>query len=137
MKIKNIVLSAMALGGLLIGGFTDLEIADARTTKVVNEVEELEYTVKEDCDYINPNYCGNNSLTNGLESNQTTLFYMYSNEEGHYLLDPLAEYENVIFVGHDDFLITKEQAHHGNRFIGTFEDDTLWELVGLEEVKYY
>lgn len=75
----------------------------------------------------------------GLKENQTTLFYMYSNNEGHYFLDPLAKYENVIFVGNNDYLVNKNlkvnamNLHHGTRYVGTFEDETLWELVGIKE----
>lgn len=66
-------------------------------------------------------------------ANQTTLFYMYSNEEGHYFLDPEAEYENVIFVPLDDYYLSS--PHHGDKFIGTFSDTDLWELEGLEAVE--
>ena len=93
-------------------------------------------TVETDkCLYDNPNYCENNSLTKGLKSNQTTLFYMYSNEYGHYFLDPLANNENVIYVGLDDLFIDIDSMHHGKRFIGTFADSTLWELVDIEEME--
>lgn len=87
------------------------------------------------CLYDNPNYCGNNSLTKGLKQNQVTLFYMYSNEEGHYFIDPLADNENVIYVGLDDLYINIDSLHHGKRFIGTFADSTLWELVDIEEME--
>ena len=87
------------------------------------------------CLYDNPNYYGNNSLTNGLKPNQTTLFYMYSNENGHYFLDPLADNENVIYVGLDDLFIDIDSMHHGKRFIGTFADSTLWELIDIVEVE--
>jgi len=103
---------------------------------------EAQFIATEICDRPNPDYCGNNSLTNGLESNETTLFYMYSNDEGMYFLDPLAEYENVIFVGHNDYKILPElkidtnTLHHGKKFVGVFADDELWELVGLNEVEY-
>lgn len=86
--------------------------------------------------YDNYNYCGNNSLTNGLESNQTTLFYMYSNENGHYFLDPLAEYENVIYIDLDELFIDIDSMHHGKRYIGTFTDNTLWELVDIKEAAH-
>lgn len=65
-----------------------------------------------------------------LDDNQTTLYYMYSNDEGHYFLDPNQEYENVIYVSLDDTYLD-ESVHHGDTFIGTFEDDTLWELVSI------
>ena len=103
---------------------------------------ESKYEVNKPCAYVSPNYCGNNALTNGLQSNQTTLFYMYSNETAHYFIDPLAEFENVIYVGRSDHLAMPELAidveglHHGQRFIGTFADNELWELVGLTEVFY-
>lgn len=94
------------------------------------------------CKYTQVDYCGDNALTNGLEANQTTLFYMYSDSIGHYFLDPLAEYENVIYVGLDDhkvyesLKIDANNIRSGQRFVGTFVDNTLWELVGLEEVEY-
>ena len=119
MKIKNLVLSVFAFGGLLLGGIASNDSVEASQTKRENGIEVVK------CE----------QLESKLQSNQTELFYMYSNESGYYFLDPKAEYENVIYVGHDDFLITKEQAHHGNKFIGTFEDDSLWELIGLEKMK--
>lgn len=70
---------------------------------------------------------------NQLDDNQAELFYMYSNEDGHYFLDPKADTENVIYVGHDDFYVP--ETHHGTKFVGTFADNTLWELTGLEEVQ--
>ena len=106
--------------------------ASAETLEIDESLYEVE--IDENCLYENPNYCGNNSLTNGLDSNQTTLFYMYSNEYGHYFLDPLAEYENIIYVGLDDFYINAN-VQHGKRYIGTFADSSLWELVDIQEVK--
>lgn len=97
---------------------------------------ESQFVGTDSCDRPNPDYCGNNSLTNGLESNQTTLFYMYSNDNGHFFIDPLAEVENVIFVEKYDIPQLKGKLHHGKRFIGTFVDESLWELEGLTEVIY-
>jgi len=131
MKIKN----------LLITGIVALLFAMSIEVKVHAASQEMEmddsiYEVTEECEYLNPNYCGNNSLTNGLDSNQTTLFYMYSNKNGHYFLDPLAEYENVILVEKADMPKLESKLHHGKKFIGTFTDSDLWELVGLQEVFY-
>lgn len=95
-----------------------------------------------ECKYTQVDYCGDNALTNGLEANQTTLFYMYSNNIGHYFLDPLAEFENVIYVGLEDYKVYESlkidvnNVRSGQRFVGTFVDNTLWELIGLEEVEY-
>lgn len=106
------------------------------------ETSENQFVATESCDRPNPNYCGNNSLTNGLESNETTLFYMYSDENGMYFLDPLAEVENIIFVGHDDHKILPaleidtDNLYHGQRFVGAFADSDLWELVALIEIEY-
>jgi len=69
-----------------------------------------------------------------LKSNEAYLFYMYSNEEGHFFLDPTADYENVIFVGLDDYFLSTEKKHHGKKFIGTFVDDEKWELESIKEV---
>lgn len=203
MKIKNIVLSALAFGGLLLGSFTD--VAEANNTKRENEVEVVQceqvecelksneatlfymYSNNEGHYFLDPNseyenliYVGlndwkvdsnikintaklhhgqkfigtfdeeyeweltgikkaeteyyNEALQDGLELNQTTLFYMYSNENGHYLLDPNAEYENVIFVDDEYFMFTKDELHHDNKFVGTFADSTMWELVGLTKL---
>lgn len=120
MKIKNILLSAIA--ALSLFALTTIS-ADA-VTKESNAT-----TIK--CLQV---------ASNGLKSNQTELYYMYSNESGHYFLDPKAEYENVIFVGLNDYLtdsnfkIDTPSLHHGQKFIGTFTDDTLWELIGLEDI---
>lgn len=134
MKLKNAFVSA--LSALTIFAF-------AGTTQAVTATNsnEAKYEVKGKCEYVNPNYCGNNSLTNGLDSNQTTLFYMYSNKEGHYFLDPLADTENVIYVGRNDYLIDDnftidtKTLHHGKRFVGTFDDNSLWELIEIQEVE--
>lgn len=78
--------------------------------------------------------------SNNLKDNQTELFYMYSNKEGHFFLDPKAEFENVIFVGLNDYKIDENfkidiaTLHHGKKFIGTFADNTLWELIKLDAV---
>lgn len=102
---------------------------------------ESQYINTDICDRPNPNYCGNNSLTNGLESNETTLFYMYSDNEGMYFIDPLAESENIIFVGHDDYKMLPElkinnnELHHGKRYVGVFSENDLWELIGLIEIE--
>lgn len=133
--MKNLLLSSITTIALIFGALTSV---NAATTSDY----ESKYQVLEQCDYINPNYCGNNSLTNGLASNQTALFYMYSDKNGHYFLDPLADDENVIFVGLNDYKIDSAYTidtatlHHGKRFIGTFTDNTLWELKGIQEVKF-
>ena len=128
MTLKNILLSALSALSIFAFSTTSHAVAKQPNTS------ESAYEVNDSCEYINPNYCGNNSLTNGLDSNQTTLFYMYSNKEGHFLLDPLAEVENVIFVGYKDFPKTEKKLHHGKRFVGTFEDESLWKLTDLQEV---
>ena len=126
MKFKNILLSTVAFGGLMLGGFTSLTV-DASQTKRVNGQEVVS------CEQVE-------HQNNKLQSNQTELFYMYSNNEGHFLLDSLADYENVIYVELNDwkidsnFKIDVENLHHGKKFIGTFTDDSLWELEGLTEV---
>lgn len=117
MKIKNLLITGITALTLFLGTVLTVD------AKVIEDNTE--------CKYEDKNYC-NNLLTDGLESNQTTLFYMYGNEQGHYFLDPLAKYENVIFVSNDDFMFTKDKLHHGKRFIGTFEDNTMWELIDLE-----
>lgn len=60
------------------------------------------------------------------------LFKMYSTNEGTYLLDPNADYENVIFV--DKAHAIKwgvYDMHHGTKIIGIF-DETGWELEGIK-----
>lgn len=120
MKIKNILLSAIA--ALSLFALTTIS-ADA-VTKEFN-------TATNKCLQV---------ASNGLKTNQAELYYMHSNESGHYFLDPLAEYENVIYVGLNDhltdsnFKIDTPSLHHGQKFIGTFADDTLWELIGLEAI---
>lgn len=68
-----------------------------------------------------------------LADNQAYLYYMYKDETGHYLLDPSAEYENVIYVS-PDMLTLEVDIHHGTRFIGKFADETKWDLIGLKAV---
>lgn len=130
MKLKYTFISALSALAIFTVSATNVE--------AITSVQDAEsaYVVESDCKYDNPNYCGNNALTNGLESNQITLFYMYSNKEGHFFLDPLAESENVIFVGHNDFPKATKKLHHGMRFVGTFTDTSLWELEGLQVVFY-
>lgn len=111
MKIKNIMLS-MTTALTLFTGIT--------TNTIAKEIDETS------CNQIQ---------SNELESNQTEIFYMYSNKEGHFFLDPKAETENVIFIGLNDFKIDASTLHHGKKFIGTFADDSLWELVRIEEVE--
>ena len=131
MKLKNTFLSALSV----ISIFTLSTInVDAETSVKGAQDLESKYEVEYVCKYVNSNYCGNNSLTNGLESNQTTLFYMYSNGEGHFFLDPLADTENVIFVGHNDFPKATKNLHHGMKFIATFTDASLWEIEDLQKV---
>lgn len=59
---------------------------------------------------------------------------MYSDDTGHYLIDPMAEFDNVVFVGENEFPIINGSLHHGKKFIGTFDYDALWELTNLQEV---
>ena len=73
----------------------------------------------------------------GLNSNQTELHYMYTDEKGSFLLDANTNVENVIYVSHaemvnwigDNYM---DNLEHGNKIVGTFTDDSLWELVGLD-----
>lgn len=121
MKIKNIFLSVI----------TALSLFTLVTTTVDAATEDFNKTI---------NKCSQ-TASNSLKSNQTELFYMYSNKEGHFFIDPNAESENVIFVGLNDYKIDKNfkidttSLHHGKKFIGTFADDGLWELIKIEEVK--
>lgn len=85
--------------------------------------------------YDNVNDKNDNDHSKGLEHNQIELYYMYTNEDGTFLLDGNADTENVIYVSHDDMVewIGSDyvnELHHGNKLIGTFDDDG-WELVGL------
>lgn len=92
--------------------------------------------IENECKYTNLDYC-DSVLTNGLEGNQTTLFYMYSNENEHFFLDPLSNFENVIFVEFSNALnLDSEWWHVGKRFVGTFVDTDLVELESLDEVIY-
>lgn len=71
---------------------------------------------------------------NGMDILQPIeLWYMYSNEDGTYWLDPSAEYENVIFVGYEsleEWNVSVDSLHHGNMMIGLF-DETGWELLDM------
>lgn len=75
-----------------------------------------------------------------LNSNQDYIYYMYSTEKGHYFIQPSQEFENVIFVGINDykidanFKIDVKELHHGQKFIGTFADETVWELIEIKQL---
>ena len=121
MKIKNILLSTTTAIALFTGITTNTNVI----AKEINDATDkctLEQTSK-------------------LNDHQTELFYMYSNNEGYFFLDPKAETESVIFVGINDYKVDKNfkvnttTIHHGKKFIGTFADDSLWELVKIEEAK--
>ena len=72
MKIKNILLSAI----------TALSIFALVTTSADAVTKESNTTTNK-CSQV---------TSNGLKSNQTELYYMYSNETGHYFLDPNAKF---------------------------------------------
>ncbi|MBG9689476.1 hypothetical protein ABD91_00855 [Lysinibacillus sphaericus] len=110
MKIKNIMLSMVTAFALFTGATTNTLAKD------VNETSNK-------CTHVQ---------SNKLKSNQTDLFYMYSNDEGHFFLDPESTTENVIFIGLNDIKVDTASLHHGKKFIGTFADDSLWELLKLE-----
>ena len=121
MKIKNILLSTTAAFALFTGITTNTDVL----AKEINDA---------------PDKCTLEQISK-LNDHQTELFYMYSNNEGHFFLDPKAETENVIFVGINDYKVDKNfkinttNLHHGKKFIGTFADDSLWELEKIEEIK--
>jgi len=80
-----------------------------------------------------------NAKEKAVEENQNIeleIFYMYSTNEGMFFLEPKAETENVIFVGHSDWKEWKgkKKVHHGEKFIGIF-DSTGWELYGIKSKK--
>lgn len=69
-----------------------------------------------------------------VDTIELDVFYMYSNEEGSYFLEPNAEYENVIFIDNDtlkEWNVNTDELEHGMRYTGTFDKDG-WELFGLE-----
>lgn len=111
MKIKNVLLSIVTAFTLFTGVTTNTLAKDVKESS-------------NKCTQLHLNY---------LNSNQAELFYMYSTEEGHFFLDPNAETENVVYVGLNE--IDTPTLHHGKKFIGTFANDYLWELVKIEEVK--
>lgn len=66
--------------------------------------------------------------------NEIEIFYMYSKGNDNFFLDPLAEFENVIAVSDTDLIewnIDKSNLHHGNKFIGLF-DQSGWDLLGIK-----
>lgn len=76
-----------------------------------------------------------------LQSNETYLYYMNSDSKGIYLLDPNAEFENIILIEVNNYTLDKiskvktSNLRHGKKFIGTFTDDSLWELVEIREIE--
>lgn len=121
MKIKNILLSIAASFTLFTEATTNIDVSAKEIKDTSNKCAVIQ--------------------TNDLKENQTELFYMYSNKDGHFFLDPKAETENIIFIGlneyktDENFKIDTASLHHGKKFMGTFADDSLWELVRIEEVK--
>lgn len=121
MKIKNILLSIVTAFTLFTGATTNTDVIAKETNNSSNECTQVQ--------------------VNELKDNQTELFYMYSTKEGHFFLDPKAETENVVYVGLNDYKIDENfkidtaTLHHGKKFIGTFTDDSLWELIKIEEIK--
>jgi len=73
---------------------------------------------------------------NQLESNQDYIYYMYSNEKGHYFLQPSQEFENVILVNETKKLknLDIKKLHHGQKLIGTFTDESVWEILEIEQL---
>lgn len=111
MKIKNVLLSVVTTLTLFTGVTTNTLAKDVRESS---------------------NNCTQLLHSNNSDYNQTELFYMYSNNEGHFFLDPEATTENVIFIGLNDFKVDTASLHHGKKFIDTFAEDNLWELLNLE-----
>jgi len=121
MKIKNALLSIVTAFTLFTGATTNTDVIAKDINNTSNKCAQIQ--------------------SNELQDNQTELFYMYSNKEGHFFLDPKAESENVVYVGLNDYKIDESfkidttTLHHGKKFIGTFADDALWELIKIEEIK--
>lgn len=116
------MLKSIALGALLATGFLGYSVADNTSNTNVSATNETE-DVKSDTVQV---------------SDDTTIeldvFYMYSNGDGTYWLDPTADYENVVFIGYDaleEWNIDFDELHHGNQYLGTF-DETGWELLDLK-----
>lgn len=68
-----------------------------------------------------------------VENNEIQLFKMYDTEKGTYLLDPKAEYENVILV--DKELAVEWEVygiHHGTEVTGVFDEEG-WELLDIKK----
>ena len=74
--------------------------------------------------------------SNQLESNQDYIYYMYSNEKGHYFLQPTQEFENVILVSEVKKLknLDIKKLHQGQKLIGSFTDESVWELVDIKQL---
>ena len=67
------------------------------------------------------------------EDNKIQIFKMYDTEEGTYMLDPEAEFENVIFVERpeaEDMGIYG--MHHGTEVTGVFDKEG-WELSYIKK----
>ena len=69
------------------------------------------------------------------ENKELDIFYMYSNEDGMYFLEPTAEYENVIYVDYASWNewigLDSTTLHHGTKFIGVFDSEG-WELYDIK-----
>lgn len=121
MKIKNILLSIVTAFTLFTGTTSTTDVLAKEIKSTPNK-----YNVVQ---------------TSKLKDNQSELFYMYSTKEGHFFLNPKAETENVIYIGLNDYKVDENfkidvtALHHGQKFIGTFADSSLWELIKIEELK--
>jgi hypothetical protein len=84
---------------------------------------------------LGTNECG--TISNELKENEAYLYYMNSNEQGYFFLEPTHD-ENIVFISYndyDEFQIDISILIQGKKFIGTFDDKYKWELLKIKEVQ--
>lgn len=102
----------------LVVGFTFL---------FVDKMENENVALAHEAEIVSPSY----------DEIELEIFYMYSNKEGSYFLEPTAEFENVIFIDKQsmDNMHMGKNIHHGAKFIGVF-DSTGWDLLGISDFRF-
>lgn len=132
---KLILIAFLAIFTLFVGNSAASALKEKIEKPTLANIE-LQKTIKEISDN-RINYCL--SKEDVLLSNEQVLHYMYSNDEGYYFLDAFtSDGENVIFVPNVTLLeagINTTELHHGQRFVGVFYDESLWELETLYPIE--
>lgn len=119
------MIKSLALGALLATGILGYSVTNIKSNTNASAVSVAE-AVTSDTVQVNE------SATIELD-----VFFMYSNDEGTYWIEPKSEFENVIYIAYEDLEewgIEIVELSHGNKLTGIF-DITGWDLLGLEYIE--